>query len=110
MAIVYILAGAVHFVYPKAYLRIMPLWIPARKFLVYLSGLAEIILGIALFFPETRNWAIYGIVLMLFLFLLVHVNMLRNEKTKAGFPVWALLLRLPLQFGLMWWALIYLNT
>lgn len=107
MAIMYILAGIMHFIKPKAYLRIMPRFLPAPKILVYLSGAAEIILGFALFFESLRNIAIIGIVLMLIVFLLVHFNMLRGKKEAAGIPKWILILRIPIQFVLIWWAFYY---
>lgn len=109
MAIMYIFAGVIHFLKPAMYMRIMPRYLPAHKTLVYLSGLAEIILGVGLIFPETKNLAIYGIILMLTIFLLVHFYMLSSEKAGAGIPKWVLLLRIPLQFLLMWWAWFYLN-
>lgn len=109
MATIYIGAGLMHFIKPKMYLRIMPRYLPFHKALVLLSGFAEISLGIGLFFEATKNIAIYGIITMLAVFLLVHLYMLTSEKAGAGFPKWALLLRLPLQFGLMFWAYWYLN-
>lgn len=109
MAAMYIFAGLMHFIKPRLYMRIMPRYLPAHKTLVYLSGLAEIILGIALCFPETKNLAIYGIILMLSIFLLVHFYMLSSEKAGAGMPKWALILRIPLQFFLMWWAWFYIE-
>lgn len=109
MASVYIIAGVFHFIRPGIYLRIMPSYLPAPKELVYASGLGEIILGIALFFPETKDPAIYGIIMMLALFLLVHFYMLSSKKAGAGIPKWILILRIPLQFFLMWWAWYYLQ-
>ena len=109
MAAIYVLAGTLHFIKPKIYLRIMPRYLPFPKSLVYLSGLAEIVLGIGLCFKETKDFAVYGIILMLAIFLLVHFYMLSSEKAAAGFPKWALLLRLPLQFVLMFWAFAYLK-
>lgn len=108
MGFMYIIAGTIHFIKPKIYLRIMPRYLPAHKSLVYLSGLAEILLGFGLFFPETKNLAIYAIILMLTVFLLVHFYMLSSKKAAAGMPRWALLLRIPLQLLLMWWAYFYL--
>ncbi len=108
MASMYILAGIFHFLKPKAYLRIMPRYLPQHKLLVYLSGAAEVLLGIGLLFEETKALAIYGIILMLLIFLLVHFYMLSSKKAAAGIPVWALILRLPLQFVLIWWAYFYL--
>jgi len=108
MSFMYIIAGIIHFIKPKVYMRIMPKYLPAHKALVYLSGLAEILLGVGLLFPETKNVAIYGIILMLMAFLLVHFYMLSSKKAAAGIPRWALLFRIPLQFLLMWWAYFYL--
>lgn len=108
MAGIYVAAGLMHFVYPKMYLRIMPKYLPLPKFLVYLSGAFEILLGVGLCFQETKNVAIYGIMAMLLVFLLVHFYMLKGEKESAGFPKWLLMLRIPLQFLLMYWAYAYL--
>lgn len=107
MAFMYVVAGVMHFIKPKAYLRVMPRFLPAHKALVFWSGVAEIILGLGLIFESTRNLAIVGIVLMLLVFFLVHFNMLRGEKEAAGVPKWILILRIPIQFVLIWWALYY---
>jgi uncharacterized membrane protein len=109
MAAVYIFAGFMHFIKPKVYLRIMPRYLPFHKQLVYLSGIAEIILGVGLLFSSTKDIAIFGIIAMLIVFLLVHFYMLSSKKAGAGFPKWALLLRLPLQFALIFWAYSYLK-
>lgn len=109
MAFIYILAGFFHFLKPEVYLRIMPRYLPAQKVLVYLSGAVEIGLGVGLCFPATKNLAIYAIILMLAVFLLIHFYMLTSKKAGAGIPVWALVLRIPLQFFLMWWAYFYLQ-
>ncbi|SDR65779.1 MauE/DoxX family redox-associated membrane protein [Gramella sp. MAR_2010_147] len=109
MAIMYIIAGIFHFIKPKMYMRIMPRYLPAHKMLVYLSGIAEIILGVCLCFPETKDLAVYGIILMLFIFLLVHFYMLSSQKAAAGIPRWLLIVRLPLQLLLIYWAWFYLQ-
>ena len=109
MSGMYIIAGLFHFIRPKMYLRIMPRYLPAHLSLVYLSGLLEIALGILLLFKVYKDWAIYGIILMLLIFLLVHFYMLSSKKASAGIPRWILLLRLPLQFVLIWWAYFYLQ-
>jgi len=108
MAVMYVFAGIMHFLRPKMYLRIMPRYLPNHKLLVYLSGLAEIGLGIGLCFATTRAFSIYGIITMLVIFLLVHVYMLSGENASAGIPKWILWLRIPLQFVLMYWAWFYL--
>ena len=108
MALLYILAGMFHFIKPKIYLRIMPNYLPNHKLLVYLSGLAEIILGISICIPIFKNIALSLIILMLIVFLMVHVYMLTNKKASVGLPKWVLILRLPLQFFLMYWAYSYI--
>ncbi|MEA1787546.1 DoxX family protein [Arenibacter sp. GZD96] len=108
MAALYVVAGIMHFVKPKVYLRIMPRYLPYPKLLVALSGVLELVLGIALCFAQTKNSAVYGIIMMLGLFLIVHFYMLSGEKASAGIPRWILILRIPLQFGLMYWAYTYL--
>lgn len=109
MSAIYIVAGIMHFIKPKVYLRIMPRYLPFHKQLVFLSGIAEVALGIGLLFAPTRNIALYGIIAMLAVFLLVHFYMLSSEKAAAGFPKWVLILRLPLQFALMYWAFWHLK-
>ncbi|GGW71195.1 putative membrane protein [Winogradskyella epiphytica] len=108
MAGMYMVAGLIHFIKPKMYMRIMPKYLPNHKALVYLSGLAEILLGIGLCIPVLKTLSIYGIIAMLSVFLLVHFYMLSGEKASAGIPKWILILRLPLQFGLMYWAWMYI--
>ena len=110
MGAIYIFAGIMHFIKPKVYLRIMPRYLPFHKPLVLLSGVAEILLGVGLFFKETKNLSVYGIIAMLAVFLLVHFYMLSSEKASAGFPKWLLLLRLPIQFAFMYWAFMYLKV
>ncbi len=109
MAAIYILAGTMHFIKPKMYLRIMPRYLPNHKLLVYLSGIFEILLGITLCIPSVKNIAIYGVIAMLMAFLFVHFYMLSSKKASAGIPKSILLLRIPLQFLLMYWAYYYLS-
>ncbi|WP_435137874.1 DoxX family protein [Formosa sp. A9] len=109
MGILYFLAGTMHFIKPKMYEHIMPEYLPNHKLLVFISGFAEIGLGILVCTPQFKNFAIYGIIVMLAIFLLVHFYMLNNEKFKARIPKWILILRLPLQFVLMYWAYSYLS-
>jgi len=109
MAGMYVIAGIMHFIKPKMYMRIMPSYLPNHKALVFLSGVAEIILGIGLCIPALKTISIYGIIAMLIVFLLVHFYMLSGEKASAGIPKWILVLRITLQFGLMFWAWMYLN-
>ena len=109
MALVYVGAGIMHFVRPKMYMRILPAYLPGHKFLVTISGIIEIVLGIALCFRITKDFAIYGIIAMLTSFLPVHFHMLFDERAAMNLPKWILIARIPVQFGLMFWAYSYLR-
>lgn len=108
MSAIYIIAGIFHFVKPKVYRSIIPRYIPNPMAMVYLSGVAEVVLGVAILFEPTRNAALWGIIAMLLALLPVHVYMLAEEKFHKKFPKWLLWLRLPLQFALIYWAYSYL--
>ncbi|WP_150451980.1 DoxX family protein [Arenibacter lacus] len=110
MAFIYIVAGTMHFIQPKMYLRIMPNYLPKPKLLLALSGMAEILLGFGLCFSTTKDISLYGIISMLIVFLLVHFYMLKGKKEAAGIPKWILILRIPLQFVLIYWAYYYLGN
>ncbi len=109
MAGFYIVAGIGHFIMPKWYLRVMPPHYPWPKTLVVLTGILEIALGALLFYPAYKDWALYGIMGMLLVFLSVHTHMLKDKTAASGIPRWILIIRLPLQFVLMYWAYSYLN-
>ena len=106
MALLYTLAGLNHFRSPRSYLAIMPPFIPDPKLMVDLSGLAEIILGVGLFFPATRVWAAWGVIALLIAIFPANVFMAVSDKF-AGLPTWLLWGRLPLQGVLIWWAYQY---
>ena len=85
----------------------MPPYIPAKHTMVMLSGIAEMILGFMILTPESQTMAAWSIIVMLVVFLTVHINMLQNEEAAMKLPKWILILRIPLQFGLMFWAYQY---
>jgi uncharacterized membrane protein len=107
MSALYIVAGINHFVMPKFYLRIMPAYIPWHKTLNILSGIAEILLGIALLFPVTRSLSAWGIMLLLILIFPANIEQVRTKKARMGLPLWVVWIRLPLQFALLYWAWLY---
>ncbi len=51
MAVLYLSAGAGHFIMTRAYVRIMPDYLPAHREIVLLSGAAEIAGGVGLLIP-----------------------------------------------------------
>lgn len=65
LAIFMIVAGGMHFVYEDFYLRIMPLYLPTHRLLVFLSGVAEIVIGVMLLIPRFTHLAAWGAILPL---------------------------------------------
>lgn len=108
MSVMYVFAGSMHFIKPRAYVKIIPKFLPKRRSLNLFAGAVEIMAGLALLFPETRTYAAILIITMLVVFLLVHFNMLRSKELALGVPRWILILRIPLQFLLIWWASLYI--
>lgn len=107
MASLYAAAGINHFVNPQTYLAIMPPWLPAHSFLVFISGLLELILGVLLFFTPTRRLAAWGIILLLIAVFPANIQMTINYEREEHPNFWLSVLRLPLQFLLIWWAYQY---
>ncbi len=105
-AIVFVIAGVLHFVMPRFYLAIMPPYLPSPLLLVYASGVFEIVGGIGLLIPSMRTAAAAGLVLLLLAVLPANVEMLRSAQARGAGAAFiaACWLRLPLQFVLIWWV------
>ena len=104
MSLLYIAAGIFHFVRPQFYMRIMPAWLPWHSRLIYISGVAEIILGVLLIPVATRSLAAWGIIVLLVSVFPANIQMAINYWNKQNPYLWIALLRLLLQFILIWWA------
>jgi len=104
MAALYVAAGAGHFIVTRAYMRIMPDYLPAHREIVLLSGAAEIAGGLGLLIPPTRRTAAWGIILLLIAVLPANVWMVQHPERYPNIPLWASWIRLPLQLALIAWA------
>ena len=104
LAVFYSLAGANHFVNPDFYVPMMPPYLPAHLELVYLSGIFEIIGGVAVLAPGLRASAGVGLVILLFAILPANVHMALNPDSFPDLNSFALYLRLPVQALLVAWA------
>jgi uncharacterized membrane protein len=101
-------AGILHFVYLGFYLKIMPVWLPAKSLLICLSGVSEIILASLLLSAATRKYAAWCIVAMLTVFMIViHIPQSIDFYKSRNSLLWLTLFRLPIQFLLIRWAYIY---
>ena len=104
LAVIFILAGISHFVMPEFYLRIMPPYLPAPLFLIYLSGFLETGFGIALLLPKYSRRAAWGIILLLIAVFPANIYMATNTELFPDLNPLIIYLRLPLQFVLIAWA------
>jgi len=109
-ALFYILAGCNHFLSTAVYYGIMPKWLPAPGFLIYFSGVLEIVFGFLLLFKKTRKLAAVLIILMLIAFMPAHIYMIQKAPFMLGkieittIIAWA---RLPFQLLFISWAFYY---
>ena len=113
MGIFLLVAGIAHFIYPKGIDAIVPAFLPGSPRLwVYLSGVAEIIIGIALLTPMSlkigatpvRLLAAYGAIALFIAVYPANIKMAIDWSSRQmPYPLIAYA-RLPLQFGLIYWA------
>ena len=104
IGIIFILAGINHFVMPNFYLQIMPPYLPFPMALIYLSGLAEIVCG-SLFIPkQTRSLGAWLTILLLIAVFPANIQMSIDEYQNGGLLFYGSVLRLPLQFLIIWWV------
>jgi uncharacterized membrane protein len=107
LAVLFLGAGALHFVLTATYMRIMPAYLPAHRELVLISGAFEMLGGLGLLVPATRHLAAWGLVALLIAVFPANLTMVTDHAHFPGVPLWAAWLRLPLQLPLMWWAWLY---
>jgi uncharacterized membrane protein len=104
MGIIYILAGINHFLMPKFYLQIMPPYLPYPLALVYLSGVAEMVVGILLIPSRTRKVGAWCTVALLLAIFPANIQMSIDDYSNGGLMFYLSLIRLPFQFLLIYWA------
>lgn len=114
MGLFYAIAGVSHFLAPRAFERVVPPQFPRPQALVYLSGIAEMVLGVGVLFERTRRASAWGIVTLLFAVFPANVYMATDDVAADLVPerfvdaarvaAWV---RLPLQAVLVGWALLY---
>lgn len=110
MGVLFVLAGLNHFLSTDFYLRMMPPYLPWHETLVYISGLAEMFLGVLLLIPQTSAIAAWGLIALLIAVFPANLQMALNPSTFPEFSEIALWGRLPLQAILIAWAYWYTNS
>ena len=103
----FILVGIEHFREPQKFVDIVPNYMPFALFLVYLTGVMEIVGGLGIIYPETRE--ITGRLMVLFLIAIypANFNMWINDIPYNGtrLTTQGHLVRLSVQFLLIIGAL-----
>ena len=91
-----IFGGINHFLKPEMYYPFIPDLLP-QSIITLASGVAEIVLGIGAFIPQTRLIATRGIFILMILFLPLHIWDLFKEHPAIGSHQ-AAMIRVPVQF------------
>lgn len=105
LALFFIVAGTLHFVFPAQYASTVPPWLPWHDALVAISGVCEIAGGIGVLLASMRKAAGIGLILLCIAVLPANVQMLLDAQAsdKAIWILALLWLRLPLQLLLIAW-------
>ena len=96
----FFIGGIAHFVFTDAEVRIVPPYIPWPREAVWVSGVFELIGAIGLLWPASRRAAGVGLFLLTLAVTPAHFYMLQRPEL-FGVPLWALILRLPIQVALL---------
>ena len=106
LALIMVSAGVLHFARPAGFVKIVPAFLPAPYLLVLVSGVFEVMGGVGLLVPFTRELAALGLIALFVAVFPANVNMAMNDiqPADAHLPTVLLWLRLPLQVVLVAWA------
>ena len=103
LAVFMIVAGTMHFVNPKFFVKIVPPYLPLHYELVLVSGFFEVLLGVLLLIPRTLRLAAWGIVALLIAVFPANVYLYQHQDILPASQI-IHLLRLPLQAVFILWA------
>jgi len=107
LAAAMIFIGIGHFVEPEPFVRIVPDWLPAPLWLVWISGLFEILGGLGLLIERTRRWAGIGLIALYLAVFPANIYMATEgiQLDPANpMPEWIAWVRLPFQLLFIAWA------
>lgn len=112
MGVMFCFTALGHFMFTKGMAMMIPPALPYRETTVFLSGFLEIILGIALIFPQTRQIAAIALIAILVLMLPANIyaamNRINYEKgTFDGPGLSYLWFRIPMQVLLIGWVVYF---
>lgn len=106
-------AGVGHFIFPAPLDAIVPPALPGDpRIYTYLSGVAEIVIGLALLTPLYRKafgkpiklWGAYGAFALFLAVYPANINMAIDWSDRSGIDPWIAYARLPFQFYFLYAA------
>jgi uncharacterized membrane protein len=110
LGLIFVAAGAAHFAVPGVYERVVPPYLPWPRELVYVSGAAEVALGLLVLARQAARVAAWGLIALLVAVFPANVHMATHPDDFPRFPPAALWTRLPFQAVLIGWAYRYTRT
>ena len=103
MSIIYIFIGIRHFTDPQYFLDIVPPQLPSKLFLVYFTGLIEIVGGAAILSPKSRKEGAYLLIFLLISVFPANIYLYLSETPQnlLGISKTDALIRMPFQIPLI---------
>ena len=103
MRFMYVFIGIRHFTNPQYFLDIVPPQLPFKLFLVYLTGLIEIVGGAAILLPKTRKAGAYLLIFLLVSVFPANIYLYISETPQnlLGISKMDALIRMPFQIPLI---------
>ena len=103
MSFMYVLIGIRHFTSPQYFLEIVPPELPFKLFLVYLTGLIEIVGGAAILSSKTRKAGAYLLIFLLVSVFPANIYLYVSETPQSliGVSKMDALIRMPFQIPLI---------
>lgn len=80
----------------------MPPYVPYPVAMVYISGVFELLGAVGLLFAATRQWAGYGLIILVIAVSPANIHMWLHPAQFPDVPEWFLSLRLVIQVFLLW--------
>ena len=103
MGVMYVIIGIKHFTDPQYFLDIVPPQLPFKLFLVYLTGLIEVVGGVAILAPKIRKAGAYLLIFLLVSVFPANIYLYVSETPQSllGISEADALIRMPFQIPLI---------